>query len=322
MTAAPHGETAGPPTIGVDLGGTKLLAVVADADGRVVAERRRLTSPDPDSTLGGVIEVVAELRAEVPAAAALGLGVAGMIDFDGVVRNAPNLPGWEGLAVGDAVVRCGLPVAVDNDANVAALAEARYGAAAGRSDVLLITLGTGVGGGIIAGGEVYRGAFGVAAEIGHFVVDPDGPKCACGAVGHWEAIASGTALGRVGREWAAAGDAPNVARRAGGQIEAVTGYHVGEAARAGEPDGLALLAAYARNVAIGLGGLVNILDPGLIVIAGGLVELGAVLLDPIRAELAQFVEAPDRREMPAVVAALLGERAGAIGAAALARALI
>ncbi len=310
------------PTIGIDLGGTKLLGVVVAPDGQVLAERRRATAGDPESVLRDVAEVVAELRAQVPEGVAIGLGVAGMVDFDGVVRNAPNLPGWDGFPVrARAEADCGLPTAVDNDGNVAALAELVHGAARGRSEVLVITLGTGIGGGIVTGGQVSHGAHGLAAEIGHFQVDPEGPKCACGAVGHWEAIASGGALGRMGREWALSGEAPNILRRAGGRPEDIRAIQVGDSAQAGEPDGLALLSAYARNVAVGLGGLVNILDPEVVVVAGGLVEIGDVLLSRIDAELADFVEAPQHRPMPRVVAAEMGERAGAIGAAALARSL-
>lgn len=310
-------------TIGVDVGGTKLLGVVADGEGKVAAERLRRTAAGPDAVLADVAAMLAELRAEVPETAAVGVGVAGLVDFDGVMRYAPNLPGWVGVPVGARLEEaCDLPVTVDNDANAAVLGELLHGAARGRSEVLLVTLGTGIGGGIVTGGRVYRGAHGLAAEVGHVTVDPAGPRCACGALGHWEALASGDALGRMGRERAARGEAPGVVARAGGDPEAVTGLHVGDSAQAGEADGLAILSAFARAVAVGLGGLVNVLDPELVVVGGGLVELGDVLLDRVRTELAAFVEAPGHRALPPVVAAELGERAGAIGAAALARAIL
>ena len=157
--------------------------------------------------------------------------------------------------------------------------------------MLCITLGTGVGGGIIKHGVVQRGAHGFAAEIGHFQVDPNGPMCACGERGHWEAVASGTALGRLGRERAAAGDAPSVLARVDGVVDAITGVQVGDAAQAGEADALALVHEYARGVAVGLVGLVNILDSELVVISGGLVELGDVLLAPLR----EFFDGHPRR---------------------------
>ena len=310
-------------TAGVDLGGTKLLGVVADAAGAVITERLRPSGDGPDAVLTDVVEIVTELRAAVPDVAALGVGAAGLVDFDGVMRYAPNLDGFEGVGIRARLeTACGLSVAVDNDANAAALGEVLHGAARGRSEVLLVTLGTGIGGGIVVGGRVYRGGFGLAAEIGHMTVDPDGPVCACGAPGHWEAIASGTALGRMGQTWAARGDAPGVLARAGGDASAVAGYHEGAAALAAESDGLAILSAFAGGVALGLGGLVNLLDPEVIVVGGGLVGLGDVLLDRVREQLAVYVEAPTRRTVPPVVAAELGERAGAIGAAALARTLV
>ncbi|MGH8991234.1 MAG: ROK family protein [Acidimicrobiia bacterium] len=309
-------------TIGVDLGGTKLLGVVADAAGTVLAETLHPSGDGAEAVLAGVVAATDELVAAVPGVEAVGVGVAGMVDFEGVVRYAPNIPGIEGLELASRLEKvCRLPVAVDNDANVAALAELLHGAARGYHEVLLLTFGTGIGGGIVSGGRVLRGGHGVAAEVGHFTVDPDGPPCACGARGHWESFASGTALGRMGREWAARGDAPGVLARAGGDAGVVTGQMVGESAAAGEADGLALLAAYARWVALGLGGLVNILDPELVVVSGGLVTLGDLLLDPVRAELPGWVEAPGHRTVPPVVAAELGHRAGAVGAAALARPL-
>jgi glucokinase len=310
-------------TVGLDLGGTKVLGVVADDAGRVVAELRRPTPPGREAALSEMVAVLDELRAVVPAAAAVGVGVPGLVDFDGVLRYAPNLPGFEGVEV-RAIVEAAseLPVAVDNDANLATLAEVLHGAARGRSEVLMVTLGTGIGGGMVIGGRLYRGGQGFAAEIGHVTVDPDGPQCACGARGHWEAVASGTALGRTGREWAARGEAPGVLARAGGRVDAIRGYHVGAAALSGDPDGLALISAHGRAVAIGLGGLVNVLDPEVVVIGGGLVELGDVLLEPIRRELPGFVEAPAHRALPPIVAAQLGEHAGAVGGAALARTLV
>jgi glucokinase len=309
-------------TLGIDVGGTKLLGVAATGSGEVVAEWLAPTPRGPEAVMDALGAMVTGLRDDAPEASAVGVGIAGLIDLDGVVHYAPNLAGFEGVPARTRLEKdTGLHVVVDNDANVAALGELTYGAAKGRSDVLLITLGTGIGGGVVTGGQVYRGAHGMAAEIGHFTVDPRGPRCACGGTGHWEALASGTALGRMGRERAARGEAPGLLARAGGDAEAVTGRLVGDAAQAGEPESLEIMARYADLVAMGLGGLVNILDPEVVVVAGGLVELGDVLLRPLRQALAGYVEAPHRRTLPAVVAAQLGERAGAVGAAVLAREL-
>ena len=310
-------------TAGVDIGGTKLLAVAADEDGRIVAERRYPTPSGSEAVLGAIAAVVADLIAAAPGIAAAGVGLPGLVDLRGAVHYAPNLPGFVGVeAQTRLAAACPVPVVVDNDANVAALAEVVHGAGRGRKEVLVVTLGTGIGGGLVINGAVNRGGFGFAAEIGHFTVERGGPPCACGGRGHWEALASGSALGRRAREWAARGDAPNVLARAGGDVAAITGHEAGLSALAGEADGLALLAEHGADVALGLGGLVNILDPELVVIGGGLVHLGEALLAPIRAALPAHVEAAAMRPMPPVVAAALGEQAGAVGAAALARTLV
>lgn len=310
-------------TAGIDIGGTKLLGVVATEKGEILTERRQPTAAGPDGILDAITAVVDDLLIAEPRIAALGVGLPGLVDLNGVVHYAPNLPGFVGVAARERLAAtCPLPVVVDNDANVAALGEVLHGAGRGHREVLVVTLGTGIGGGLVFNGEVYRGGYGLAAEIGHFTVDPDGPPCACGARGHWEAIASGHALGRRAREWAARGDAPHVLARAAGVVETVTGYEVGQAATAGEEDGLAILAEHALAVALGLGGLINILDPKIVVISGGLIELGDLLLEPLRAALPDHVEAGTLRTVPPVLAAELGEHAGAVGAAALARTLL
>jgi glucokinase len=310
-------------TFGIDLGGTHLRSGVVDGAGTLVADQR---VPTP-ATLDGIVDAIAAsvhaLGKKHEVAPCVGIGAAGMITFDGVIRYAPNVPAFVEAPVAQ-LVRDALDMAVvlDNDANVAALAELVHGSARGREEVLCITLGTGVGGGVITRGQVLRGAHGFAAEVGHFQIDPNGPMCACGERGHWEAVASGTALGRLGRERAQAGDAPSVLERAGGDIEAVTGVHVGDAAQAGATDALAILHEYARGVAVGLVGLVNILDSELVVISGGLVELGDVLLAPLREFFDGHLEGAGHRPQVDIIPAALGERAGIIGAGVLARTLV
>jgi glucokinase len=310
-------------TFGIDLGGTNLRAGVVDSTGALVADQRVPTPPTLDGIVAAIAAGVRTLGDEHDVASCLGIGAAGMITFDGVIRYAPNIRPFVEAPVAELVREAlGMPVALDNDANVAALAEVVHGAAQGYEEVLCITLGTGVGGGIITRGEVLRGAHGFAAEVGHFQVDPNGPMCACGERGHWEAIASGTALGKLGRERAAAGDAPSVLARVDGAVDAITGMHVGDAAQAGEADALALVHEYARGVAVGLVGLVNILDSELVVISGGLVELGDVLLGPLREFFDGHLEGAGHRPKVDIIPAALGERAGVIGAGVLARALL
>jgi glucokinase len=312
------------PTIGLDIGGTKVLGVVLAEDGTVVREVR-LASPHTglDALVATGAAIVEQLEAPDAPDAPIGVGVAGLVDREGVVRYAPNLPNVRDAPLRDALAQAtGHVVVVDNDASAATLGEATYGAAVGRRHVLLVTLGTGIGGGLLLDGRMYRGANNFGAEIGHFTVDPAGPMCACGERGHWESIASGSALGRMARELVAKGGGAAVVAAAGGAASAVTGTHVGTAAAQGDADARSLLVQYADNVALGLAGLANILDPECIVIAGGLVELGPLLFGPLREAFGRHVEGVDYRPSIAIVPAQLGERAGAVGAGVLARSLL
>ncbi len=318
------GSTGAPgPTVGVDVGGTNVRAAVVGADGSVAAEVRAARPADWGAAIDTVADLVRQLRKEGPEVPAVGVGVAGLVDDDGVLRYAPNIAGVLGAPVrSELEARLDVPVVVDNDANAAAWGEAVHGAARGAAHALVITLGTGIGGGIIAGGRVYEGAHGFAGEVGHFQVDRHGPRCACGDFGHWEARASGRALGRMGRERAAGGRLPAVLDRAGGELEAITGAMVGDAALDGDADALDVIRDYAAEVAVGFAGLANILDPERIVVSGGLVRLGEVLFGPLRAAFARHLEASELRPRIEVVAAELGEWAGVIGAAAMARELV
>jgi glucokinase len=308
-------------TVGLDIGGTKVLGVLLDADGTVLKEQRRL-SPHAgvDSLVATAAAIVEELA---PPGVPVGVGAAGLVTNDGHVLYSPNLPTVFKAPLREALFAATKhPLVVDNDANVAARGEVEYGAAKGVQHALLVTLGTGIGGGMLLNGELYRGAHGFGAEIGHITIERGGPVCACGERGHWEAIASGTALGRIAREHIAAGDGAAILALAGGDLDAVTGVHVEQAARAADPDARAILAHYADNVALGLASLANVLDPELIVIAGGLVELGSLLFDPLQASFMQHIEGAAYRPNIPIVPAQLGERAGAVGAAVLARSLL
>ncbi len=210
MTAATSGSA---PTFGVDLGGTNLRAALVDRHGRVVARHREHTPGTLDAIVAAIATSVADLAVGQPGAvvAAVGVGAAGMVDRDGMIHYAPNLPAFVRVPLRALVAEAtGRPVVVDNDANVAAIAEHTHGAGVGYSNLLLVTLGTGVGGGVVIDGTVFRGAHGFGAEIGHFQIDPEGPMCACGERGHWEAVASGSWLGVLGRTRAADGAAPSV----------------------------------------------------------------------------------------------------------------
>jgi glucokinase len=246
------------------------------------------------------------------------VGVPGLVDRAGVLRFAPNLPGVVDLAIrAELEARLGVPVRVDNDATCAAWGERQVGAARGYDDVILATLGTGIGGGIVAGGVLVRGTNGFAGEIGHMIVDPNGPPCPCGQRGCWERFASGGGLGRLGQAAAAAGRAVRILELAGGDPALVHGEHVTVAAAEGDAEARAVLVELARWVALGLVNLTNAFDPRAFVLGGGLIEAGELLLGPVRTAFVSLLSSASHRPPIDIVAATLGEHAGAIGAASL-----
>lgn len=305
---------------GIDLGGTKILGVAVDpADPtEVLGEARVLTPRGEEPVVEAMAAVAERLRDEVGPLDAVGVGAAGLVDRSGVLRYGPNLPGVSDLDVASRLgARLGLPVAVDNDATCATWAEARIGAAAGARHAVLVTLGTGIGGGLVADGRRLRGAYGFAGEPGHMCVDPQGPRCPCGRRGCWERFASGSGLARLARDAAFAGRIPGVVSLAGGDPEDVRGEHVTRAAATGDEGARGVMADFGWWVALGVAALVNVLDPEVVVVGGGLVAAGDLLLDPVRAAYADLVLAPSRRPPVEIRAAALGERAGAVGAALL-----
>lgn len=308
-------------TIGVDVGGTKVLGVAIDteAPATVRAERRVPTPEGGAGLVAAVVGLVTALSAEVGEPAALGVGVPGLVDRGGVLHMGPHLRHLADVALASLLTAgTGLPAAVDNDANCHALAEQAGGAAVGAQEALVVTLGTGIGAGIITGGRLLRGTNGFAGEPGHMIVDPTGPPCPCGKRGCWERFASGTGLGRLAQDAAHGGRLEAAVGLAGGDPDAVRGEHVTAAARAGDADSMAVLGELAHWVALGLANLVNILDPAVIVIGGGLVGAADLLLPEVRVRFAELVMAGDQRPEVPILAAALGERAGAIGAAVLA----
>jgi glucokinase len=307
--------------IGVDIGGTKVLAVLLQGD-QVMAETRAPTPTAADEVLEAVASAVGSLveAGEPGVLRGIGVGAPGLVDGTGVLRFAPNLKGGAGLAI-QAGLKARFPdvtVRGGNDATCAGWAERTLGAARGRDDMVMITLGTGIGGGVVAEGRLLLGANGFAGEIGHMVVDPYGPRCPCGKRGCWERFGSGSGLGRLGREAAQAGQARRVAELAGGDPEAVRGEHVTAAAEEGDAEAMAVMAQFGWWLALGLANLANVFDPQCFVVGGGLVSAGAVLFDPVRTAFADLVEAARYRPLIEILPAELGERAGAIGAALLA----
>ena len=307
-------------SVGLDVGGTKILGVAVDpnAPAHVLAEDR---VPTPDGG-DGLVDVLLELaRTLAEDASAIGVGVPGLVDRAGTLHIGPHLPRMQHVPIAQQLVaRAGVTAIVDNDANCHAEAEHAAGAAAGIDETLVVTLGTGIGAGIVTGGRLLHGANGFAGEPGHMVVDPNGPPCPCGKRGCWERFASGTGLGRLARDAASGGRLDAAVALAGGDPEAVRGEHVTASARAGDTESQAVLDELAHWIALGLANLVNVLDPGVIVIGGGLVEAADLLLPEVRRRFAGLVMAGDLRPAVPIVPARLGERAGAIGAALLAAA--
>jgi len=310
MTSAP-----GRRRIGIDVGGTKCLGVVLDERGDVIDEQRRDTPKGPEA----IIDTMVQLIGSLGSADSIGVGVPGLVTRNGVLRAAPNLIDINDFQVGTLLSeRLGAQVHVDNDATCAAVAEWKVGAARGATECVMVTLGTGVGGGVIAGGQLIRGANGFTGEIGHMVVDPDGPPCPCGRRGCWERYASGSGLGRLAREAAEGKRLRRVVELAGGDTEQVRGEHVQAAAREGDAEALQVIDDFGRWVALGLANLTNVLDPALFVLGGGLAASADLYLGPIQAWFTQLLYAPHLRPHPALVFAQLGTQAGAVGAALLA----
>jgi glucokinase len=302
--------------IGIDLGGTKIAAGVVASDGQLLG-REELPSDigDPASVRLQIDELIRRLVGEgAPSALGVGIGAAGIVDHaTGHYLYGPNT-GLRDVDLAQAIADdVGLRVWLDNDANCAAWAEHRFGVGRGTSNFLCVTLGTGIGGGLVIDGRPYRGAHGGAGEIGHMVVDPDGPMCGCGRRGCWEQYASGLALERMALEEVASHPDSSLADKlVRGRI---AGRAVTEATRAGDPFATELIGRMGRWVGWGLGSLVNILEPERIAIGGGIAQewdlLEGAALDGMR----ERVEASDRRPLPEVLRAELGPDAGIVGAA-------
>jgi glucokinase len=306
-------------TIGVDLGGTKMLVGALDGTAVLWESREASTGQSEAELVELLVREVCEAHDARPEAKAVGLGIPATIDHDtGVAVSAVNLP-LADLPIRDLVSeRVGLPVFVDNDANVAALAEFLYGAAKGMPNIVMLTVGTGIGGGLILGGEVYRGATGAGAELGHMVIQADGPPCQgnCPNHGCVESLASGTALGREGL--AAAESSPDSAL---GQLlaagETVDGTAVTKAAIAGDETAIGVFDLIGSRLGVACASFANIFQPDAIVVGGGVIAAGDLLLEPARREVRERALNPMNRTP--ILAATLGNDAGMIGAAAMAR---
>jgi len=307
--------------VGIDAGGTKIAAGLVDRRGRLLDS---VVLPTPRDDAGACLDsLVDAARAVVERAddlsegvAAIGVGLPGLVDPQGIFRYGPNFP-LRNVDVGEAFAPLGLPLWFGNDANVAAWAEYLFGAGERCGDLLMLTLGTGIGGGIISGGRPFRGAHGFAGEIGHLVFAGDGAPHGDGTDRHWERYASGSALDGLAAAAAREGAAAILAE-AGGDLENVQGRHVAAAAAAGDPAAVEVMDTYASRVAVGIAGLVQCLDPARVVVGGGVCAAGEVLFEPLRRHTRRLLTGAAHRPEVPVVAAELGPHAGMVGAASLA----
>jgi glucokinase len=309
-------------TIGVDVGGTKAAAGVVDADGHIIEKLKRSTpAASPARTAQVIADVVTELAAGYDVNA-VGLGAAGFIDEGrSTVLFAPNLA-WRNEPLRESVQeRVGLPVFVENDADAGLWAEARFGAARGYQDVIMIAVGTGIGAAILINGDLYHGRYGIAGEPGHYRVVPDGRLCGCGNRGCWEQYASGSALVAEARDFARRSPegAMRLLQLGGGRPEGISGPQVTEAAREGDPAALRCFQIVGNWLGQGMADLAAILDPGCFIIGGGVSEAGDLLIEPARSAYERSLVGRGYRPLAHIRLAELGADAGVVGAADLAR---
>ncbi|MGO4203055.1 ROK family protein [Rhodococcus sp. TAF43] len=309
-------------TVGVDVGGTSIRAAVVDASGDVLDTAQAPTPHAADALERGIERAVREL-ADRHRIAAVGLAVAGFVDSDRTtVRFAPHLPWVDAPVARTLGQRLGLPVVLEHDANAAAWAECRFGAAAGGRNVVIVAIGTGIGAALLIDGRLYRGSFGVAPELGHTQVVPDGRPCACGKRGCWERYCSGTALVDTALELLAADPSAStvLARAVAVDPGSLTGRRIAAAASDGDPLALAVFADFARWLGVGLATVSDVFDPDLIVICGGVGMSAPLFLDDAREHYARLTTGAGHRPLARIRHTLLGEAAAMIGAADLAAA--
>lgn len=311
-----------PVYIGVDVGGTKVLAGAVDDAGRIGRTVRRTTPGrrvDVTRVEDAMIEAVLEVADGAPIAG-VGVAAAGFVDAEGErVMFAPHLP-WRGEDVRRRLAeRLQAPVVLDNDANAAAWAEFRYGAARGAQSAVMVTLGTGIGGGLILGERIHRGRNGMAGEFGHMQVVPDGHPCECGGRGCWEQYSSGHALVRFARERIGGAQPTMLEELCSGSPDLLTGPMVTAAAEDGDLVARAAFASVGDWLGVGIANLVAAFDPDCVVVGGGVSAAGDRLLEPARTALVRSLVGAQQRVVPPIVRAALGPEAGMVGAAALAR---
>lgn len=309
-----------PDLIAVDLGGTSIRAARFDPAGPpALAQVKTPTqaSEGPEAVVRRIIEAVEKVLPAGASDVRIGVGAPGPLDpRRGIIIDAPNLPGWKNLPLRDMLQeRLRFPVVIGNDANLAALGEWRYGAGRGAQDLLYLTISTGIGGGVIIDGQLLVGHNGLAAELGHMTVDPDGPLCGCGQRGHLEALASGPAIARRAQELIAQGHPSSLAQHR----LPLTAEAVGDAARSGDPLARRVLQEAGEAIGLHLASLAHAFNPEIIILGGGVMNIGRLVLDPIERSFHSHILHPAYLEGLRLVPAALGDDVGLIGAMVLAR---
>lgn len=313
--------------VGIDLGGTKILSALVDKKGRILAEVKQATAPEqgPLKVIRRMAEGVDDLleKAEVKrdAVRAIGVGSPGPLNPEtGVVLNTPNMPGWQNIPLAEILTKeTGLPTFIENDVNAGTYGEFKLGAGQGVQDVVGIFVGTGIGGGLILGGQLRSGYRHVAAELGHVVLMIDGPVCGCGKRGCLEALASRTAITRDIVAAISAGRRSVIPDLVKNDLEAITSGVLAKAAQLGDALTLEVLRKVQYYLGVYVGSVVNFIDPEMVILGGGVIEaLGEEFLGPIRDVARQYFIARQDAEKVQIVPAKLGDYAGVLGAAMLA----
>ncbi len=313
--------------IGIDVGGTKILGSVVDPSDWTVNTTIKRPTPVGDALLlsDAIGDVVDELMQTHGSPSAVGVGVPGLVDHDGIFHYGPNVQGVLGLDMtSDLHQRFGLDVMAFNDGTAAAVAEHRLGAAVGHDNAIIVAQGTGIAGGLVVGGSVVTGAHGFAGEPGHMLIaaapngSGDGHLCACGRVGCWEAVSSGAGLANIARGRAEKGRGTAIVELAGGVVADIRGEHVAEAMALGDNEAAAVFDEFATWVARGLASLVALLDPSIIVLGGGLTQINDFFIDKVRDRYDSYTVGAGHRPVILIVPAQLGVEAGSIGAALMA----
>jgi glucokinase len=310
-------------TIGIDVGGTKVLGGVVTTEGKILATTRKDTAPQGGAAAVSVIAEVAKELMQSHDISAVGVSVPGFISSDRArVIGTPNISGWSDLAIADTLRSLiGVDVVVENDANAALWGEYKFGAGQGRENICMLTLGTGVGGGVITNGRLYRGAFGMGAELGHIRLIPEGRQCGCGAKGCLEQYGSGSALVRIARERAAANldKAQIILSLGSGSPDQIRGEDITKAANSGDVFSKEIFEEVGESVGAALATICAVLDPSHIIIGGGVAEAGEILLEPIRKSMVRNTSFSGLHPFPEVIRAQLGDMAGLVGLSDLAR---